>query len=89
MADMMIESTNTGYHWAITCQKSVTQRGVAIVSALEGVLGVGDGYRTFETAIFQSRMVRDVVPCARLTPKRKDKLLNSLVDRMRDDGLIN
>lgn len=90
MADRMIPSTNPGHTWALNCFKSDSQKGTVIVSGQEGVYKNEPGsiFGSFEYTLFESRSVRDVLPCPRLTKKKKQELLDDLESRMREHGLI-
>lgn len=90
MADRMIPSTSPGHTWALNCRKSTSRKGVVIVSGQEGVHKnePGSTFGSFEYTLFENRRVRDVLPCPRLTQKKKQELLDDLEARMRDHGLI-
>ena len=88
MADRMIPSSNPGHHWAMNAYKSSTKKGVVIVSAQEGILETRDGFRSFKYEIPNSRNVRDVLPCPRLTNKKKQEMLDDLQSRMNEAGLL-
>jgi len=84
MADRMIPSTRPGFTWAVNCYKHHEKKGVCIVSAIEGEHDGG----WFRTKHPGSRTVRDVLAVPRLTAKRKQALIDDLVDRMADANLI-